>query len=154
MNRHAGSDALQFTASVWKEGKNIVEASRDKVSTIFMNTFPFLDIDLFWEMGVLAFRMYKKVNNQLKCLNSHSYHTPATMKAIPHGVCLRLASLTSISTGNKDKSLSVLYPEHAAALMAAGLVEGNLPSVDDVIANHEEIKQRKSEKERRKEREA
>ena len=65
MNRHAGSDSLQFTASVWKEGKNAAEASGDKVSTIHENTFPFLDMDLFWDMGVLAFCMHKKVNQQL-----------------------------------------------------------------------------------------
>jgi hypothetical protein len=113
---------LKLTASFWKESKTHSAIPKDNVSIIHENLFPFLDMDLIWDMSVLAFRVYKKVNSQLKYFNSDSSYTPTSMKAILHGVCFHLVSLTTQADGFGNKSLSDLYPEHAAVLEAAGLV--------------------------------
>ena len=77
---------------------------------------------MYWLDDDLKFRVHLKENQLLKYLNKGSAHTKAFFKAIPNGVISRLASLTSMTPGNADTRLDVLYPDHASALTRAGLV--------------------------------
>ena len=73
----------------------------------------------------LKFGVYIKHNQEMKYLNSSSIHAPNCLKAIPNGVCQRLAKLTTMDESNKDLKLNVIYPIHFEALEKAGLIKGN-----------------------------
>jgi hypothetical protein len=77
-------------------------------------SFPYLDMELFWsnDDDSLQFRVHLKPNQQLKYLNRDSTHTAACFKAIPTGVCSRLAKLTTILPFNENTPLQDLYPLH------------------------------------------
>ena len=76
---------------------------------------------MFWRNNELKFRVHLKQNQQLKYLNQGSAHTKATFKSIPNGVIKRLATLTSLTPENKNKTIKELYPAHTKALELAGL---------------------------------
>ena len=137
INRLLDSEKLKFTATLWRMNEPEVGTSFDKVSVCTDIVFPYLDMALLWSNnGNLQFSAFCKPNQQLKYLNSTSNHSPATFKAIPHGVALRLALLTTVDESNKDKSISDLHPAHFSALKSAGLCSEPLPSVGDVIEKH------------------
>jgi hypothetical protein len=126
VNEIAGNDYLQFTAVLWDPSNSQKDVLlNDKVEVIKDQTFPFLDMELSWNdvTNELTFGVYIKPNQELKYLNKTSIHTPNCLKAIPNGVCQRLAKLTSIDESNKDKKLSEIYPIHFDALGKAGLIQ-------------------------------
>jgi hypothetical protein len=55
------------------------------------------------------------------------------MRAIPAGVCLRLAKLTTVNEINSNQPLSELYPQHFEALKNANLLWENPPTLNEVI---------------------
>ena len=133
VNFHAGCTALQFTATVWREGETARISPCGKVSSVSENAFPFLDMELFWRNGELAFRVHKKPNQQLKYLNLDSTHPSATSKAIPHGFCLRLANLTSQDSEIENKRIDEVYLEHVNVLRKVGLCTDELPTFGEVF---------------------
>ena len=128
VNLHAGCNALQFTATVWREGEVARVSPCGKVSSVSGNAFPFFDMELFWRNSELAFHVYRKPNQQLKYLNFDSTHPNATSKAILHGVCLCLANLTSQDSEMEKRKINEVYPEHADALRKAGLCMDEFPT--------------------------
>ena len=99
--------------------------------------FTYLDMVLSWSNnGNLQFSTFCKPNQKMKYLNFGSTHSPATFKAIPHRVALRLAHLTTIDEYNKDKSVSDLYPTHFSPLKSAGLCSDPLPSAEEILEHH------------------
>ena len=128
VNRMLGSDKLQFTATLWQMNEPWGGDGGGKVTVCTDLVFPYLDMALSWSSnGSLQFSVFCKPNQQLKYLSSCSTHSTATFKAIPHGVALRLAQLTTIDESNEDKSISDLYSSHFSALKSAGLCSEPLP---------------------------
>jgi hypothetical protein len=68
-----------------------------------------------------------------KHLNKAGVHTNACFKAIPDGVCKRLAKLTTLTEENKDKKLDGIYPMHFKALKHAGLMTEKVPTLDEEL---------------------
>ena len=112
---------------IWNPESPPDEVPRNKKVTICKEeSFPYLDLEMYWRDEDLQFRVHLKPNQELKYLNQGSAHTKATFKAIPHGVLRRLTLLTSVNEDNKNTTLDELYPKHIEALEKAGLP---LPSV-------------------------
>eukprot|EP00957_Ditylum_brightwellii_P079463 6042908-Ditylum_brightwellii.AAC.1 len=80
-----------------------------------------------WESNRLLFRVYRKEDQQLKYVDQQSTHRPTTFKSITTGVYARLSRLTSYSESMAEMPIDKLYPDHAAALKSANLVEDNFP---------------------------
>ena len=96
-----GSSKLQFTATLWRMNEPAGVLNDGKVVMCTDCSFPYLDVALSWSLnGKLRFSVFCKPNQQLKYLNLGSTHSPATFKAIPHRVALRLAQLTSVNRCN------------------------------------------------------
>ena len=126
VNILTGSDHLQFTAEIWNPSAAENEEPRNKNVTIRTEqSFPYLDMELYWRENELNFRIHLKPNQQLKYLNKGSTHTNATFKAIPNGVLKRLANLTSANPETENKRLNELYPQHALALEKAQLTSAS-----------------------------
>ena len=85
-----------------------------------------------------------KPNQQLKCLNQGSAHTPKCFKAIPQGVCQRLAKLTTVTEKNANKTLKEIYPDHFKALETAKLVTDSIPTLKQEIQKREASLNRKT----------
>ena len=85
------------------------------------DSFPYLDMELYWREDQLKFRVHLKPNQQLKYLNKGSTHTNATFKSIPSGVIKRLSKLTSATPENENLPMNEIYPTHAAAMEKAEL---------------------------------
>ena len=64
-------------------------------------------------------------------LNRGSNHRYSTFEAIPRGVFIRLARLTTITDANKDMPIDERYPLHAAALRQAGLITDGFPTLSE-----------------------
>ena len=128
VNELADGDYLQYTCELWADPayQPVEPASGENKSKVKVNTtskFPYLDMEFSWHPnGQLQFGVHLKPNQQLKYLNKGSSHTSACFKAIPKSVCYRLATLTTMTTDNANKSLRDLYPNHFAALGKAGLL--------------------------------
>ena len=132
-----GSDQLQFTATMWRAYKPEPVQLDPRLVVVSDPLFLFLDMAMSWNRnGCLSFSVFPKPNQELKYLNLGSTHTSATFKAIPNGVALRLALLTTVDESTKDKSLSSLYPDHFAAPKSAGLCTDDLPSVEEVVEKY------------------
>ena len=70
VNKLLKSEALQFTAEIWMGDGEIGRATKvSGVKVVSKNAFPYLDIEMFWNNQDLHFKVYKKNNQQLKCLN-------------------------------------------------------------------------------------
>lgn len=122
VNAKAGNDFLKFTAVLWKPN-GPPEEKVGKVSVSTDKTFPFLDMKLQWkEDDTLFFSVFLKPNQELKYLNAGSSHNPGCLKAIPNGVCHRLAKLTTANDETNPKGLDELYPDHFGALSKANLL--------------------------------
>ena len=79
--------------------------------------------------------MYRNEDQQLKYMDRQSTHRPTTFKSIATGVYTRLSRLTSYSKSMAEKSIDKLYPDHAAALKVADLVDNNFPKFGEVWAD-------------------
>lgn len=106
-----------------------------KVTIVKGKTFLYLDMELIWsDKNNLHFQVHLKENQQLKYLNKGSSHTNPCFKAIPKGVCQRLAKLTTVTKENGDKPLNEIYPNHFKALEHAGLIEEKVPTLREELA--------------------
>ena len=88
----------------------------------------------------MCFEVYTKPNFQQKYLNVESTHTDACNKAITHGVGIRIASLTTRTKENENKSLSKLCPQVDESLKTAGLLKQDqqLPTLGKKILDSRE----------------
>jgi hypothetical protein len=129
----AGSNFLNFTAEVWGADKDDGMLHK-AVSVNKGESFPYLDMEMYWSVdNQLFFKVHLKPNQQLKYLNRGSTHTEACFKSIPSGVLKRLASLTTRTEDSEMKCLDKLYPLHASVLRSAKLIEGNFPTLGEVL---------------------
>ena len=92
------------------------------------------------EDQALCFECHSKPNFQYKYLNKVSFHTSNCKIAVSRSVAIRLASLTTRTEENDNKSLSELYPINHKALQAVGLLseKGQLPSLGKVLDGREQ----------------
>ena len=95
------------------------------------------------------FKVYVKPNQKLKYLNLGSAHTPSCYKAITSGIIKWLVKLITVTEENRDVSIDVLYPKHAAALEVAKLspAEG-FPKLGDAVEKAQNTNVEKKEKSR------
>ncbi len=126
VNELANGTYLQYTCELWAD-PTCQPYTPNQVSpkvTIHANpTFPYLDMEFHWyAQQALHFKVHLKTNQQLQYLNKGSAHTHACFRAIPTGVCHRLAKLTTITPENANIPLSQLYPQHFQALQQANLL--------------------------------
>ena len=116
--------------------------------------FPYLDMELYWSRhGDLKFKVHTKPNQKIKYLNEGSTHAASVFKAVPCGVLNRLAKLTSITHRNRNKGIEELYPDHTAALDAAGLSPKSYPTIQSLQKEQQataEERKKAAEKKRRK----
>jgi hypothetical protein len=140
VNEDVGSTDIQFTMDIWKPG----EASRTivpkKVKVVGTDSFPYLDMEMKYDDDDhLCFGVYTKPGFQSKYLNTGSTHPPAVFRAVPHGVSIRLAGLTTRTAQNENESLSDIYPDVHSALQKSGYFTGEkkLPSLGQVLDNRE-----------------
>ena len=131
VNEIAEGGYLQYTCDLWDPtGENIAMTGDCQVSTTSKSTFPFLDMELYWNQDQdLRFRVHLKPNQQLMYLNRGSTHTRCCYKAIQKGVFGRLGKLTSVDGDNASKRLSDLYPDHFTALERAKVIRGTVPTL-------------------------
>ena len=88
-----------------------------------------------WESNRLLFQVYRKEDQQLKYMDQQSTHRPTTFKSIATGVYTRLSRLTSYSDSTAKMPIDKLYPDHAAALKSANLLDDNFPKFGEVWAD-------------------
>ena len=128
MNELTESEFLQFTFRAWipdaadREAASCERRSKGNVMIHNGPTFPYLDIQLYWDKGEeLKCKVHLKKGQELKYLNQSSTHQNCTFRAITGGVIKRLAQLTSLTPENENKTIDELYPDHAQALKSANL---------------------------------
>jgi GIY-YIG catalytic domain len=138
VNKLAGGEYLQFTCNMWlnkSEMSNPILETDNKVTIEKGESFPYLDMEMFWSTNKsLNFRVHLKPNQLLKYLNNGSAHTRACLRAIPTGVCGRLAKLTTIDEMNGDKPLEEIYPQHFKALRNANLLSNKSPTLKEMTS--------------------
>ena len=85
---------------------------QDKLSEIATNSFPYLDLEFFWNADIeMEFQVNQKTNQKLKYLNKESTHTNAAFNAIPSSILNRLDKIFSRTKkesqiGNRRRILS------------------------------------------------
>ena len=85
INTIAGNAHLIFTAAIWSD--NPYDQEIGKIKVIREKSFPYLDMELYWDYSnYLRTRVYRKPNQALKYLNQGSTHTLKCLKAIPLGI--------------------------------------------------------------------
>ena len=96
----------------------------------------------FDENKNLRFGVYSKPEYELKYLGKGSTHPGTVFKAVPRGVSIRLAGLTSRTGESENKSLSDLYPTIHESLKSAGYLRGGnkLPKLGDLLDRREQEK--------------
>ena len=145
VNQIVDGDYLTFTCSVWLDQtrREIPENQYDNKVTVETGpAFPYLDMELFWSPdNELQFRVHLKPNQELKYLNKGSVHTGACFRAIPAGVCNRLAKLTTITNDNADLPLDEIYKEHFKQLRHAELIKGRVPTLREELDRLAQAKQ-------------
>ena len=148
INEIAGNKFLRFAIDIWDPKNKIKDdIEHDKITINDSTNFPFLDIELFYNIkDNLKFKVHLKENQKLKCLNKLSAHAKACFKAIPKSVCKRLARLTTMTNNNKDKKINEVHPNHINALLRAELIKNmnKLPTFQDEL-NRENKKKKKKE---------
>jgi len=123
----------------------------NQVTVVSKDSFPFLDMELFWNGQNLNFCVHLKENQELKYLNKGSAHTNACYIAILEGVLKHLAKLTSCNNDNKNIKMNALYPKHAEALKKAGLAPNNniWPTLGEVLDKKSEFNTNKKKKQKK-----
>ena len=136
-----GESLVRFTAVLWGDDdggfdSNVVEMDPRLA-------FPFLDMEMRWaETNELHFQVHLKKDQRLQYLNKGSNHRYSTFEAIPRGVFIRLARLTTITDANRDMPIDERYPLHAAALRQAGLAAaGGFPTLGEARLLDSEYRQ-------------
>ena len=132
------SEFLQFTFQAWmpeatdREVSSCERRSKGNVTIHNGSSFPYLDMQLYWYKGEeLKCEVHLKKGQELKYLNQSSTHQNCTFKAITGGVVKRLASLTSLTPENENKTIDELYPGHAKALKSANLAPKQYPTLKE-----------------------
>ena len=126
------SEYLQFTLEIWRPNAPESEPNSDKVTIHDKESFPYLDMELYWHhTGDLKCRVHLKKNQTLKYLNNSSNHRECTFRAIPKSVVNRLAQLTSLTPENENETIDKLYPSHHKALKKAKLNPKEYPTLKD-----------------------
>jgi hypothetical protein len=128
VNALAEGNYLKYSVSIWLDKSRRCTPLYEydtMVSVVPDASFPYFDMELFWsnEDDSLHFRVHLKPNQQLKYLNRDSTHTAACFKAIPTGVCYRLAKLTTVLPSNENRPLQDIYPLHFQRLKSANLIQ-------------------------------
>ena len=149
VNQLTGGDYLQFTCEIWADPKHQPLPQPPTSTTshlIEINTtqaFPYLDMEFYWYNKALAFKVHLKPNQCLKYLNVGSCHSKSVFRAIPCGVCHRLAKLTTTTPANKNVSLQELYPHHFKALNHSNLLHTKsmptVPTLHDAKAKYKPV---------------
>ena len=135
-----GDDSVQFTMDAWLPDEESRELVPKRMNVVGEEKFPYLDSAMRWnEDDELCFGVHTKPNFQNKYLNAGSCHTAACKRAVPRGVSIRLAGLTTRTARNQNTSLSVLYPETDKALKSAGLLKegAELPTLGQILDEKE-----------------
>eukprot|EP00957_Ditylum_brightwellii_P142696 10872519-Ditylum_brightwellii.AAC.1 len=88
-----------------------------------------------WENKKLLFQVFRKEDQQLKYVDGQNTHRPLTFKSIAAGVYTQFSCLTSYSDSTVSKSIDKLYPDHAAVLNTAHLVNGKFPNFGEIWKN-------------------
>eukprot|EP00957_Ditylum_brightwellii_P131148 10002954-Ditylum_brightwellii.AAC.1 len=78
---------------------------------------------------------FLKEDQQLKYVDQQSTHRPLTIKSIAAWVYTGLSRLASYSDSMVSKSINKLYPDHAAALNTANLVNRKFPKLGEIWKN-------------------
>ena len=144
VNEVTESENLVFTMEIWKPGEESRELPGGKVKVIGDPTFPYLDMSMFYDENEnLAFKVFLKPGAKFKYLNVSSCHTLQCKDAIPRGVCIRHAELTTRTEANENLSLSEIYPDLHQELTIAGHLSGDqkLPTLGNVLDKREQERQ-------------
>ena len=88
--------------------------------------------------GGLQFGLFRKKVQQLKYVIRDSTRTPGTLLAIPSGILNRLDKLTSRNPSIRAEAVDKIYPDHANALLKAGLAPPVLPTMGYLWRNQDE----------------
>ena len=145
VNEVVGGDFMKFTCEVWAnpEFQPIFEVQSSKVVEIARTeTFPYLDMEWYWNQDSnLCSRVHLKENQQLLYLNKGSSHSSSCFRAIPKGVCHRLAKLTMMTEHNKRMRLDIMYPKHFQALKESNLIRHHqrIPTLQEAKRIHQPI---------------
>ena len=122
VNKIAGNEYLEFTFKICIPNASPSRDKQDNVSEIASNTFPYQDIEFFWNtQWELEYQVHQKPNQKLKYLNKVSTHTNAMCNAIPSGIFNRLANITSRTNKNVQIKMDERYQGHVKALSKSGL---------------------------------
>ncbi len=136
---------MKFTCEVWANPKfqPIFEVQSSKVVEIARTeTFPYLDMEWYWNQDSnLCSRVHLKENQQLLYLKKGSSHSSSCFRAIPKGVCHRLAKLTTMTEHNKRMRLDIMYPKHFQALKESNLIRHHqrIPTLQEAKRIHQPI---------------
>ena len=77
----------------------------------FARTLPRAEREMLWaENDELHFQVHLKKDQRLQYLNRGGNHRYSTFDAIPRGVFIRLARLTTINAANRDMGIDERYP--------------------------------------------
>ncbi len=145
VNEIVGGDFMKFTCEMWAdpEAQPIFDVqSNTNVEIARTSAFPYLDMEWYWHQNkTLCTRVHLKANQQLLYLNRGSSHSSSCFRAIPRGVCHRLARLTSVTEENKRMTLDELYPLHFQALRHSNLFRPHqkAPSLQAARGIHQPI---------------
>ena len=139
INEEVGGTYIEFTMDIWKPGQPSQTILPKRIEVVGTDKFPYLDMQMSFDVeDNLCFEVYTKPGYQSKYLNIGSSHAEACKKAVPRGVSIRLAGLTTRTAGNQDQSLSKIYPHVHDALQQAGYVKGSqLPRLSQILDTRE-----------------
>ena len=140
VNEDVGGNDIQFTMDIWRPGKPSETIVPKILKVVGTEIFPYLDIGMkFDESQDLYFELYSKPGYTSKYLNLKSHHPASCKKAVPRGVSIRLAGLTTETAQNSNLSLSTIYPKVHKALQTSGYLTGDskLPKLGGILSSRE-----------------
>ena len=126
---------IQLTMNIWKPGEVSRAIEAKKIMVVGDCKFPYLDMERSHDENQnLRFCVHTKSGSKLRYLNIESSHTMACKKAVPRGISIHLAGVTSHEAGNEDRILSDIYPKTHTALKKAGYLRNNkLPKLGEIL---------------------
>ena len=74
----------------------------------------------------------------MKYVENNSTHTPSTLRAILSGFLNQVAKLITRKPSFHLDGIDKIYPNHANAILKAGLASPNFPSMGDVWSKQDE----------------
>ena len=120
---------------IWRPGEVSQTIGAKKIMVVGESKFPYLDIEMsHGENQDLKFDVHTKPGSKIRYLNIGSSHTMVCRKAVPRGISIRLAGLTSREVDNENKSLSDPYPKTHTVLEKAGYLRNSkLTKLGDIL---------------------